>query len=466
MLTKDQHGIDRSLISAKALSVIERLQNAHYKAYLVGGCIRDLLVGKTPKDFDVSTNATPEQIRRVFDNSRIIGRRFKIVHVVFGKEIIEVTSFRGDSNNPRTQNLRVSSNSGMLVRDNVYGKDIDEDASRRDFTINAIYYDSHNETILDFHGGLYDLQQGVIDIIGEPETRYAEDPVRIIRALRFSAKLGFKLSKRTSDPIAKLSKSLREVSNARMFEEVNKLFLTGHGSESFAILRDFHIFEILFPGLKQYLDNQTFIDFVDFALKSSDKRFHADKRNTPHFLYAVILWTHFESLMYELHHYNECSVSPKSLRDLASMAFNRVISTQSVMTAIPMIFIENIRSLWLNQFMLLNLTDKNHVEKLSKTTMFRAAYDFLVLRSRFDPNLALYVDFWLPYYEESARQAKILRDARSNKPKRKKDERKKDKRNAKATTPAQDSFSRENKAEVNDRLAKARAWRAAMNLDP
>ena len=248
------HGISRQKISPKALSVIERLQNAHYKAYLVGGCIRDLLVGKTPKDFDVSTNATPEQVRKVFENSRIIGRRFKIVHVVFGKEIIEVTTFRGDSNNHKNKKLRVSSDSGMLVRDNVYGQDIDEDASRRDFTINAIYYDSHNETILDFHGGLYDLNAGIIDIIGDPQTRYLEDPVRIIRALRFSAKLGFKLSKRTADPIAKLAVNLREVSSARMFEEVNKLFLTGHGSESFKILRNFKIFEILFPGLAEFLD--------------------------------------------------------------------------------------------------------------------------------------------------------------------------------------------------------------------
>ncbi len=465
VLTKDMHGISRQKISPKALSVIERLQNAHYKAYLVGGCIRDLLVGKTPKDFDVSTNATPEQVRKVFDNSRIIGRRFKIVHVVFGKEIIEVTTFRGDSNNLKNKKLRVSSDSGMLVRDNVYGKDIDEDATRRDFTINAIYYDSHNETVLDFHGGLYDLNAGVIDIIGDPQTRYLEDPVRIIRALRFSAKLGFKLSKRTSDPISKLAESLKEVSNARMFEEVNKLFLTGHGSESFKILRSFHIFEILFPGLEEFLENQSFIDFVDYSLKSSDKRYHQDKRNTPHFLYSVLLWTQFEKLMYELQNYNECSINPVSMRDLAYIAFNQVMKQQSIMTAIPMVFSENIRSLWMNQYMLMNITNKIQVEKLAKTTMFRAAYDFLVLRARFEPSLALYVDFWLPYYEESARQAKLLREERNNKLKRKKEDRKKDKRSHKIN-PAMAEFSKEKKAEVNDRLAKARAWRAAMNLDP
>ena len=467
VLTKDMHGISRQKISPKALSIIERLQSAHYKAYLVGGCIRDLLAGKTPKDFDISTNATPEQVRRVFDNSRIIGRRFKIVHVVCGKEIFEVTTFRGDSNSPKAQNLRVSSNSGMLVRDNVYGKDISEDASRRDFTINAIYYDSHNETILDFHGGLYDLNEGVIDIIGDPETRYLEDPVRIIRALRFSTKLGFKLSKRTSDPIAKLAHNLCEVSNARMFEEVNKLFLTGHGAQSFDILRHFHIFEILFPTLEKFKENQTFIDFVHYALSSSDKRYTQDKHNTPHFLYAVLLWSYFQSLVYKMQTYNECSINPLSLREIACNAFARVIKEQSVMTAIPMLFTENIRSLWMKQFVLLNITDKDTVEKLCRTTMFRAAYDFLKLRSHFEPDLALYVDFWMPYYEESARQAKLLRNESKNKFKHKKEARiSKKEKNRQNSNPASEGFKKEQKSEVNDRLAKARAWRAAMNLEP
>ena len=182
------------------MRVVATLQKHHYEAYLVGGCIRDLLLGKKPKDFDVSTNATPEQIRQIFiSNSRIIGRRFKIVHVLLGKEIIEVTTFRSNQSAPakqRSGRTRVKAESGMLIRDNVYGKNIIEDSQRRDFTINALYLDPVKKVIYDFNGGLYDMQQGVIDIIGDPETRYSEDPVRMIRALRFCAKLGFKISRR------------------------------------------------------------------------------------------------------------------------------------------------------------------------------------------------------------------------------------------------------------------------------
>lgn len=473
VLNKGEHGICREKISSKALSVVERLQKFGYKAYLVGGCIRDLLSGKDPKDFDVSTNATPEQVRRVFANSRIIGRRFKIVHVVFGKEIIEVTTFRGGSDTNKAkakaaaQNLRVSSGSGMLVRDNVYGKDISEDASRRDFTINAIYYDSQKETLLDFHGGLYDLMTGVIDIIGDPKTRYLEDPVRIIRALRFCAKLGFKISKRTTSPIKEMSQNLKEVSNARMFEEVNKLFLTGHGLESFKILRKYHIFEVLFPSLEEFLDNQVFIDFIEYALNSSDLRYHNNKRNTPHFLYAVLLWTRFQSLVYKLQQNNDCSPVPLSTRKIVNIAFPKVIGEQTVMTAIPMMFTENIRSLWVNQFMLLNTEDDEIVRKITATTMFRAAYDFLSLRARFEPYLTSYVEFWKPFYDESARKAQEKREisARSFKENQKIRERQA-KKELKHTNLAEQTFEKEQSKEVNDRLAKARAWRIAMHLDP
>ena len=195
-------------MSEKALKVIKTLQHHNFKAYFVGGCIRDLLLGKKPKDFDVSTDATPEKVRSLFQNSRIIGRRFKIVHVVFGNEIIEVTTFRSNKAEAVVakqkigkNSTRVSDKSGMLLRDNVYGKNIVEDSLRRDFTINALYLDPIKQEIYDYNGGLYDMHEKVIDIIGDPETRYSEDPVRILRALRFSAKLGFKISKRSSDPI-------------------------------------------------------------------------------------------------------------------------------------------------------------------------------------------------------------------------------------------------------------------------
>lgn len=241
IVSASELGLDLSSLSKAAVQVVSTLQKHKFKAYLVGGCIRDLLLGKKPKDFDVSTDATPEQVHRIFSNSRIIGRRFKIVHVVFsGQNIIEVTTFRSNSTakKGKINPTRVSAESGMLLRDNVYGKSIVEDSQRRDFTINALYLDPVKKEIYDYNGGLYDMQKGIIDIIGDPDTRYSEDPVRMIRALRFSAKLGFKLSKRTSDPIKRLSALLLEVSNARMFEEVNKLFITGHGYNSFKILKN------------------------------------------------------------------------------------------------------------------------------------------------------------------------------------------------------------------------------------
>ncbi len=281
VLTNKQHNIQQKDIPYQAIRVIRGLLKAGYKAYLVGGCIRDLLSGKAPKDFDVSTNATPEQVHRIFRNSRIIGRRFKIVHVVFGREIIEVTTFRTNSESKRDSVRHQTSDTGMLVRDNVYGKSLEEDAERRDFTINAVYYDFKTQELIDFHAGIYDLTNQVIDIIGDPKVRYLEDPVRIIRALRFAAKLGFKLSKRTADPIAEMAPSLQQVSNARMFEEVNKLFLTGHGLESFKILREYGIFSILFPGLDEYLDNPVFNSFVEYALQSSDERYKAHYESLP-----------------------------------------------------------------------------------------------------------------------------------------------------------------------------------------
>ena len=346
MLNSRQHSIKRKDISVQAIRVLEGLQKAGFQAYLVGGCIRDLLSGETPKDFDVSTNATPEQVRRVFRNSRIIGRRFRIVHVVFGRDIIEVTTFRANQENDHNTFRHQASESGMLVRDNVYGRTLDEDAERRDFTINAIYYDLKRGELIDYHAGLYDLRERVIDIIGDPEKRYAEDPVRMIRALRFAAKLGFKISKRTADPIKRMAPSLKEVSNARMFEEVNKLFLTGHGLQSFRILKEYGIFEILFPGLDEYLENPVFNSFVEYALKSSDERCKEQKRNMPHFLYAVILWAKFQSEVLRLSDLNDSVVNAASMREIADIACPKVLRIQHAVTAIPMSISESIRSMW------------------------------------------------------------------------------------------------------------------------
>lgn len=440
--------------------MVEILQRHGYMAYLVGGCIRDLLIGKQPKDFDVSTNATPDQVRRVFRNSRIIGRRFKIVHVVFGKDIVEVTTFRSSNDSDEPEAGRVSSDTGMLVRDNVYGTTIEEDADRRDFSINAVYYDSNEHALLDFHGGLNALKDRVIDIIGDPGVRYHEDPVRMIRALRFAAKLGFKITKRTADPIRKLSADLRLVSNARMFDEVSKLFLTGHGLESFRILKEYHIFEILFPQLESFLDNRVFNEFVEYALTSSDERFASNMRNMPHFLYAVMFWLKFQSSVFRLQQLNEAAVNPAPLRVLTEQAGWEILRAQSTITAIPMGISASILSMWALQLQLLETTDPELTGNVVSQSLFRGAFDILRLRAKFEPYLVPCMNFWQPYYDKSASRSHSRTDKGRMKNKDK------GRRQGKYGRSNQDAFKHESSAEKNDRLARAKAWRAAMNLEP
>ena len=242
VIPRDAHTLSRSQVSAAALKVLYRLKDAGFAAYLVGGCVRDLLLGLTPKDFDIATDAMPEQVTQLFRNSRVIGRRFRIVHVRFGQETIEVSTFRAhhspfDEEDPDTEPLeRRRSDSGMILRDNVYGR-VDEDAGRRDFTINALYYDIRDFTLHDYADGLRDLNARQIRMIGDPAIRYREDPVRMLRAVRFAAKLDFTLAEETLKPIRTLRTLLLQVPAARLFDEVIKLFLTGHGLSSFQLLR-------------------------------------------------------------------------------------------------------------------------------------------------------------------------------------------------------------------------------------
>lgn len=463
------------------MRVVATLQKHHYEAYLVGGCIRDLLLGKKPKDFDVSTNATPEQIRQIFiSNSRIIGRRFKIVHVLLGKEIIEVTTFRSNQSAPakqRSGRTRVKAESGMLIRDNVYGKNIIEDSQRRDFTINALYLDPVKKVIYDFNGGLYDMQQGVIDIIGDPETRYSEDPVRMIRALRFCAKLGFKISRRTLSPIKKMASNLSAVSNARMFEEVNKLFLTGHGLQTFRTLRKYDIFKLLFPSAAELLDNQNYINFVEYALSSSDKRYMEDKRNMPHFLYAVILWAVFQKRMFICNQTYNSAVVLVPQNKLISGLLNDIIAEQNKITDMPMAVADSIRSLWRMQLSLDDI-ENNNIDEIAARNIFRASYDFLELRGKFEPYLKTAIDFWNPYYiksKELADKRKARREENIGRKARKKEKlaaKKKayeEKLAAKKSRKKANAESFEDEANLSAKrkkqLEKARAWRAAMHLD-
>lgn len=394
VLPREQHSISRSKISESALKVLYRLNKAGYAAYLVGGGVRDLLLGKTPKDFDVVTNARPEEIRKLFNNCRLIGRRFRLAHVIFGREIIEVATFRGH-HDPEHDNKNIANQSeeGLILRDNVYGT-IDEDAERRDFTVNAMYYNIKDFSLHDFHGGLQDLHDGILDLIGDPETRYREDPVRMLRAVRFAAKLDLKISERCADPIPELAHLLEEIPAARLFEETLKMFLAGEGLKTYHLLRHFGLFQVLFPHISTLFtdDNSSpFERFLEKSLINSDKRVHSNLPVTPTFFYATLLWGPVSLRQRELH--NETNLP---FQDTMQMAINEVIEHAVKMVAIPRRITSDIREIWLLQDRLPRHAGKR-AEKLFAQARFRAAYDFLELRASVEPRLRDIVMWWADY---------------------------------------------------------------------
>lgn len=479
VLSADQHNLPVEKISKSAIKVIKRLKQAGYKAYLVGGGVRDLLLGKDPKDFDVSTNATPEQVRRLFSNARIIGRRFKIVHIIYNNDdIIEVTTFRGGNAQQLHVEAPVSIDGkrfevqvnpeGMLVRDNSYGKKLEEDAQRRDFTINAIYFDVQTGELIDFHGGLYDLTQGIIDIIGDPETRYREDPVRMLRAARFSAKLGFKISKRTLEQIEPCSNLLAMVSNARLYDEVNKLFLTGHAQASFKVLYALQLFTRLFcinPGL---LNISNCKNFLNYAFASTDDRFRDNKRNMPHFLYAIVLWNAFIWDFFRARNRFMLSNKEPDYNDLLNEITSSVVLQQYQVTAIPEQIIHSITLLWRLQFLLESKEPEKYAHKVTAYASFRAAFDLFKLRAHFDPTLQDKVEYWQPFYDQlkadaERRKQSLREDRKSRRDKRRRDKRERERG---ARDDRNGSDFKETSADALSRVNKARAWRESMNLEP
>ena len=250
VIPRSQHIISRMQISDSALKVLYRLKNAKYKAYLVGGAVRDILLGRKPKDFDVVTDAKPEQIRELFRNCRLIGRRFRLAHIQFGKEIIEVSTFRAPHH--ISDKSEGHAKDGRIIRDNVYG-DIDDDVWRRDFTINALFYNIEDFSIIDYVGGIKDLETGQLRLIGDPKKRYVEDPVRMLRAIRFSSKLGLSIHSTTESSIGVYSNLLENIPSARLYEEILKLFMSGHALETFTSLRKYNLFKYLFPQMDQLL---------------------------------------------------------------------------------------------------------------------------------------------------------------------------------------------------------------------
>jgi poly(A) polymerase len=382
VIPPNQHGLRREQFSSNALKVIEKLQQAGFSAFLVGGGVRDLLLKGQPKDFDVATNATPEETKRLFRNAMIIGRRFRIVHVRFGREIIEVTTFRAHHDQSVNPKDAEQSDSGMLLRDNVYG-DIVSDAMRRDFSVNALYYDPSNGNLLDYTGGLADLDKRLLQMIGDPESRYREDPVRMLRAIRFSAKLGFALSPATAEPIRRLAPLVHDVPPARLFEEVLKLMLCGCATAALSLLREYSLFASLFPGTEQCLvkGDERQLKFVTQATFNTDKRIRQGKKVTPAFIYAAFLWLPLQAAVRKLMQDNKLP-----LNDALQQAESGVVSQQLGCTAIPKRFLIPMREIWALQLRLPRREGRKAFALLEHER-FRAAYDFLLLREEVGENL-------------------------------------------------------------------------------
>ena len=375
VIPREQHNISRRDISRSALKVMQRLNQADYEAYLVGGGVRDLLLGGHPKDFDVATNATPEQVKQLFRNSRIIGRRFKIVHVRFGREIIEVTTFRAHHDNASNKTA-ARSDEGMLLRDNVYG-DIKSDAVRRDFTVNALYYTSNGFTVHDYTGGIQDIDRRKIRIIGNAVDRYKEDPVRMLRAVRFAAKLDFHIDPATAKPIFQLGDLLHNIPSARRFDETLKLFMGGYGRACLKGLQQYQLLQYLLPATADVLDRQLpyAAELMDQAMINTDKRIQKDMRVTPAFIFAALLWPAVQQEEQRLRGKGE---HPARAHQLAAQS---VVSAQVQHTAIPKRFTQAMREIWELQYRL-ESPQGNRALKLMEHPRFRAAYDFLLLREQ------------------------------------------------------------------------------------
>lgn len=405
IIPRDRHGISRKLISNGALKVIARLRAAGFQAYLVGGGVRDLLLGGHPKDFDVATDARPEQIRELFRGSRIIGRRFKIVHARIGSETIEVTTFRGNhasSGDEAANNTQHSAQNedGMLVRDNVYGT-LAEDAVRRDFTINALYYTTENFAVHDYTGGMKDLENRLIRIIGDAATRYREDPVRMLRAARFAAKLNFNIEPNTAAPMRELAPLLGNVPAARMFDEVLKLFMAGHGVATYRQLREHELFAPLFPATAAAIEaGQPAAEaLIEQALQNTDQRIAEQKPVTPAFIYSALLWP---ALQRELDTLTAQGV-PETIAK--QQAIQATIDRQQPHTGIPRRFSQPMREIWELQSRL-QRRDSRRVFLLLEHPRLRAAYDFLLLREQVGETLGDAGKWWTEFMaaDESQRE--------------------------------------------------------------
>ncbi len=407
IIPRDEHPVSRKNISPSALKVIYRLENSGFKAYLVGGCIRDLLLGIQPKDFDIATDAHPEQVHKLFSNSRLIGRRFKLVHVLFGREMIEVATFRGSNESSAAQQQTAE---GMITRDNVYGT-IEEDAIRRDFTANALYYSATDFKIYDYCGALDDIQAKTLRLIGNPDERYREDPVRMLRAVRFAEKLNFKIEDHAEQKITELSPLMTHVAPARLFDEVIKLFVSGYGLQIFERLIESGLFKAMFPVVEHAINQNPkghYLAFIKAALKNTDKRIAQDKPITPAFLYASLLWP-------EVHRLWQQKMS-EGLSEFPALqqASHQVIEIQLSRVMIAKRFILMVREIWEMQIRLVK-NNTRRAAQLVTHPRFRAGYDFLLLREQAGEIESGLGEWWTKYQAENPMPTPTRNHAPGNK---------------------------------------------------
>ncbi len=376
-----RHGITRDRISSGSRRVCEGLQQQGHKAYVVGGAVRDLLIGAEPKDFDIATDATPDEIRRAFRRSRAIGRRFQIVHVMMGQETIEVTTFRGmlDANTKTDEH-------GRVLHDNVFGSQAD-DAARRDFTANALYYDPATEAVIDYHHGVGDLKQKTLRMIGEPRARYREDPVRMLRAVRLAAKLGLIIDPAASKPIREMAELLENVPPARLFDEMLKLLTSGHSVNCITRLRDEGLHHGLLPLLDVILEQPLGEKFVMLALADTDERVRAGKGISPGFLFATLLWHEV------LAHWEKLKGAGEPKIPALYQAMDTVLDVQGEKLAITRRIAGDIKDIWSLQPRFESRAGKRPYGLLEHPR-FRAGYDFLLLRAKSGEIEAELGDWW------------------------------------------------------------------------
>lgn len=400
IVPRENHNISRKNISQSALKVLYTLKDAGFEAYLVGGCVRDLLLGYEPKDFDITTDATPEQVHRLFRRSRLIGRRFKLVHVRFGRdEIIEVATFRA----PPEASIALGPQ-GRIMQDNVFGT-LEQDAWRRDFTINALYYNIRDFTLIDYTGGIADLQAGLIRLIGDKQIRYREDPVRMLRAIRFLAKLGLKLEPETEQYIFEMAELLSDIPPARLFDETLKLYLSGQAAMTHELLCHYGLFDYLYPQTAALLHEQEDEyprTLLMKALENTDKRIADQKPVTPAFLFAALLWEPLRQRWLQL---------SANMPEIPAMqrAAGEVLAEQIQSVAIPKRFSMVTRDIWTLQPRLARRQGKRAFALLLHAK-FRAGYDFLVLRAQSGEPLQELADWWTTFQAVSAtEQAQMVK---------------------------------------------------------